>query len=142
VAHGLTTATFHIATPYPGTEYYKQMQAQGRLTTHDWDLYDTRQVVFEPKGMTREQLQAGYDWAYEAFYSWSNIAKASQNHAAFNQRVRHFAYSAGWKKAEPLWNFMIQHKLLSPMRQVLETVLDGRTPPTKPRSQHALEKVL
>lgn len=142
VSQGLTTATFHIATPYPGTEYYKQMQAQGRLTTHDWDLYDTRQVVFEPKGMSREQLKAGYDWAYEAFYSWSNIAKASQNHAAFNQRVRHFAYSAGWKKAEPVWNFMIQHKLLSPMRQVLENVLDGRTPPTKPRSQHALEKVL
>ncbi|TXH69635.1 MAG: B12-binding domain-containing radical SAM protein [Thiothrix sp.] len=142
VSQGLTTATFHIATPYPGTEYYKQMQAQGRLTTQDWDIYDTRHVVFQPKGMSAQQLKAGYDWAYKAFYSWANIAKASQNHAAFNQHLRHFAYSAGWKKAEPMWNFMIQHKLLSPMRQVLETVLDGRTPAPKSRSRHALEKVL
>lgn len=142
VAHGLTTATFHIATPYPGTKYYQQMQAQGRLTTQDWDLYDTRHVVFEPKGMSRTQLKEGYEWAYQAFYSWANIAKASQNHASLNQRLRHFAYSAGWKKAEPVWNFMIQHQLLSPMRQVLETVLDGRTPQPKPRNQNVLEKVL
>lgn len=142
VAQGLTTATFHIATPYPGTEYYQQMQAQGRLITQDWDLYNTRHVVFEPKSMSRTQLKEGYDWAYQAFYSWANIAKASQNHAAFNQRLRHFAYSAGWKKAEPVWNFMIQHQLLSPMLQVLETVLDGRTPQPKPRNRDVLEKVL
>jgi radical SAM superfamily enzyme YgiQ (UPF0313 family) len=142
VAQGLTTATFHIATPYPGTEYYQQMQAQGRLITQDWDLYNTRHVVFEPRSMSRTQLKEGYDWAYQAFYSWANIAKASQNHAAFNQRLRHFAYSAGWKKAEPVWNFMIQHQLLSPMLQVLETVLDGRTPQPKPRNRDVLEKVL
>ncbi|MFI0398873.1 MAG: B12-binding domain-containing radical SAM protein [Thiolinea sp.] len=142
VAQGLTTATFHIATPYPGTEYYRQLEAQGRIFTHDWDLFDTRQVVFEPKGMSREQLKAGYDWAYQEFYSWANIAKASQNHSAFNQRLRHFAYSAGWKKAEPLWNLAIQANLLSPMRRVLETVLDGRTPATKQGAHNALEKVL
>lgn len=142
VAHGLTTATFHIATPYPGTKYYQQMQAQGRLITHDWDLYDTRHVVFEPKGMSRIQLKEGYEWAYQAFYSWANIAKASQNHTSLNQRLRHFAYSAGWKKAEPVWNFMIQHQLLSPMRQVLETVLDGCMPQPKLRNQNVLEKVL
>ena len=142
VAQGLTTATFHIATPYPGTEYYRLLQAQGRIFTHNWDLYDTRQVVFEPRGMSREQLKAGYDWAYKAFYSWANIAKASQNHTAVNQRLRHFAYSAGWKKAEPLWNLMIQANLLSPMRNILETVLDGRTPSAKSGAPHALEKVL
>jgi radical SAM superfamily enzyme YgiQ (UPF0313 family) len=30
---GITTATFHIATPYPGTAFYRKMEAAGRLTT-------------------------------------------------------------------------------------------------------------
>ncbi len=127
VTQGLTTATFHIATPYPGTEYYRQMQQAGRLRTSHWEHYDTRHVVFEPQGMSREQLQAGYDWAYREFYSWANIYQASQQHASVNQRLRHFAYSAGWKKAEPVWNWMIQAGLLGHMRQLLELTLNGTT---------------
>jgi len=42
----ITTATFHIDTPYPGTEFYHKMQSEQRLLTNDWDCYDTRQVVF------------------------------------------------------------------------------------------------
>jgi radical SAM superfamily enzyme YgiQ (UPF0313 family) len=126
VSRGITTATFHIATPYPGTEYYRQMQSEGRLQTHDWDLYDTRHVVFEPKGMTAASLTAGYEWAYREFYSWPNIYRASQQHAVPNQRLRHFFYSAGWKKAEPVWNWLIQSGLLGQMRKTLELTLDGR----------------
>jgi radical SAM superfamily enzyme YgiQ (UPF0313 family) len=125
VSRGITTATFHIATPYPGTEYYRQMQSEGRLQTHDWDLYDTRHVVFEPKGMTAASLTAGYEWAYREFYSWLNIYRASQQHAAPNQSLRHFFYSAGWKKAEPVWNWLIQSGLLGQMRKTLELTLDG-----------------
>lgn len=61
VENGVTTATFHIMTPYPGTALYKQMAAEGRLTTSDWDRYDTRQVVYRPAGMSAETLKAGYD---------------------------------------------------------------------------------
>ena len=37
VSRGLTTATFHIATPYPGTAFYDRIARQGRLLHHDWD---------------------------------------------------------------------------------------------------------
>ncbi|WP_020558427.1 B12-binding domain-containing radical SAM protein [Thiofilum flexile] len=126
VSRGITTATFHIATPYPGTAYYQQLKAAGRLRSDNWDLYDTRHVVFEPRGMSSAELQAGYEWAYREFYSWGNIFKASQQHVALNQRLRHFAYSAGWKKAEPIWNSLIRHGGLGLMRQILELTLDGR----------------
>ncbi len=63
VAHGLTTATFHIQTPYPGTGLYARMEQQGRLTTRNWDLYDTRHVVYRPgaafAGRARARLQLG-----------------------------------------------------------------------------------
>src|SRR4029078_11919328 len=31
VSRGITTCTFHILTPYPGTVLYKQMEAEGRI---------------------------------------------------------------------------------------------------------------
>ena len=51
VKAGLTTATFHILTPYPGTALFAEMAAQGRIVTRNWDLYDTRQVVYRPTGL-------------------------------------------------------------------------------------------
>src|SRR5688572_19312685 len=63
VTSGITTATFHIATPYPGTQLYSEMAGQGRLTTNNWDLYDTRHVVYRPIGITPEALKTGYDWS-------------------------------------------------------------------------------
>ena len=48
IEHGIETATFHILTPYPGTALHQRLVAQGRITTADWDLYDTRHAVFRP----------------------------------------------------------------------------------------------
>ena len=58
IEHGIETATFHILTPYPGTALYRRMAAQGRITTDDWDRYDTRHAVFRPARMSAEQLEA------------------------------------------------------------------------------------
>lgn len=77
VRHGVTTSTFHIQTPYPGTRLYQAMAAQGRITCHDWDRYDTRHVVYRPAKLTPEELKRGYDRAYRDFYAWRNIARAA-----------------------------------------------------------------
>ena len=129
--NGITTATFHIATPYPGTQLYAEMAAQKRLTTSNWDLYDTRHVVYRPIGITPEALKAGYDWAYREFYRWGNIFKAARAHRSSKHSLKHLAYSAGWKKFEPAWDFVIRLKQLSQMRPMLEAVLSpvaGQTP--------------
>ena len=65
VSQGIETATFHILTPYPGTTLYQRMSAAGRMTTSNWNLYDTRHTVFHPARMTGEQLEAGYWRAYQ-----------------------------------------------------------------------------
>jgi len=57
IEQGIETATFHILTPYPGTALYRRMQAAGRLLHSDWDLYDTRHVVYRPVGIDAEQLE-------------------------------------------------------------------------------------
>jgi len=127
VGSGITTATFHIATPYPDTRFYKEMAASGRILTDDWDLYDTRHVVFEPKLVSATELKSGYDWAYEKFYRWSSIVESSLFHGTTKHQLKHFFYAAGWKKFEPLWNIVIQLKKLSVMTPLLEGVLSKIT---------------
>ena len=41
----------------------------------DWDLYDTRHVVFRPARLRPEALEAGYWRAYRDFYRWRNIVR-------------------------------------------------------------------
>ena len=123
IEHGITTATFHIQTPYPGTKLFERMEAAGRLTSRNWDLYDTRHVVYSPACMSAEELKEGYDWAYEAFYRWGSIARASLSHGRLKHQAKHFFYAAGWKKFERLWNVMIRARQLGIMTPILESVL-------------------
>jgi len=123
VKQGLTTATYHILTPYPGTRLFQDMQDQDRILHRNWSQYDTRQVVYRTRGLTAEELKQGYDWSYQSFYSWRNIAKASLKHEQWKHRLKHFAYAGGWKKFEPLWNLMIKTRGLNKMLPLLELIL-------------------
>jgi len=127
IEHGITTATFHIQTPYPGTRLFGRMAADGRLTTRDWDLYDTRHVVYRPVRLTPEALKTGYDWAYREFYRWSSITRASLSHGSLKHQAKHFFYAAGWKKFEPLWDVAIRARQLPSLTPLLEGVLSKVT---------------
>ena len=134
IEQGIETATFHILTPYPGTALYKRMSEQGRLTVHDWDLYDTRHTVFRPARMMAPELEYGYQWAYKEFYKWKSIVRGASAHDDLLAGLRHLGYSAGWKKFEPLWDFIIRAKRAGTMLPVLETILSefGRRKPQSP----------
>ena len=128
VQSGITTATFHILTPYPGTALFADVVAQDRTLTRNWDLYDTRHVVYRPSRMSPEELKRGYDRAYEAFYRWSSIFEAAPAHPSAKHRIKHFFYSVGWKRFERAWDVVIRIKQLSQMRPILETVLSPVAP--------------
>jgi radical SAM superfamily enzyme YgiQ (UPF0313 family) len=123
VRSGITTATFHILTPYPGTALFQEMERQNRITIRNWDLYDTRNVVYKPLRLSPEELKRGYDHAYASFYRWGSIFEAARSHDSLKHQMKHFFYSAGWKKFERAWDLIIRIKQLSQMRPVLEAVL-------------------
>jgi len=123
IKHSLTTSTYHVLTPYPGTRLFQDMEEQGRILTRNWDFYDTRNVVYQTAKLTPEELQSGYNWAYKEFYRWSNIFEASVNHDSFAHSLKHFFYTSGWKKFEPVWNFLIKTRNLNSMLPALETIL-------------------
>jgi radical SAM superfamily enzyme YgiQ (UPF0313 family) len=130
VGQGIETATFHILTPYPGTALHQRMEREGRILHRDWDRYDTRHVVFRPRGMTAEQLEAGYWAAYRDFYRWGSIWRGAARKREWIGRARHLAYAAGWKKFEPFWDWLIRTRRVFHALPLLESVLDrfGRHP--------------
>ena len=127
IVHGITTATFHIQTPYPGTQLHARMVRERRMLTRDWNLYDTRHVVYRPAQLKPDTLKAGYDWAYREFYRWASIARASRHHGTFKHQAKHFFYASGWKKFEPLWDLIIRARQLTRVTPLLEGVLSRVT---------------
>lgn len=73
----MDAAQFHILTPLPGTVTYNVLEKEGRIIDRDWAKYHTGEVVFQPKGMTIEELQNGYYWIFRNTYTIKSILKRS-----------------------------------------------------------------
>ena len=70
---GIDSARFAILTPYPGTPLFKQLEKDRRILTYDWSKYTRKNVVFEPKNISKEDLQKGFNEITKDFNSLSNI---------------------------------------------------------------------
>jgi len=125
VSQGVETATFHVMTPYPGTALFDRIEREGRLLHRDWERYDTRQAVFQPRRMSTSQLEDGYRHAYLEFYRWPRILEGAMTKPSMAGALRHGAYSAGWKKFEWLWRLLVRANQVARALPVLEQVLQG-----------------
>ena len=82
------------------------------------------------------QLETGYWRAYRDFYRWGSIvARRRGARRAGAGGLRHFAYAGGWKKFEPLWDFVIRARRAALMLPVLETVLGSGGADAEPAPQ-------
>ena len=120
---GIETATFHILTPYPGTALFQRMEKGARILHRNWDLYDTRHVVYRTRSMSADTLERGYWDSYRNFYRWGSILRGASTKDTLRGRMRHAAYAAGWKKFEPLWDWIIRLRRVGHALPVLETIL-------------------
>ena len=66
---------FSVITPFPSTPFYDELEKEGRIIERDWSLYDVEHVVYQPKNMTKEELEEGISWAWKKAYSWKSILK-------------------------------------------------------------------
>lgn len=67
--HDIETIQMMILTPLPGTRTYEELNAQGRIFSKDWDLYDGQHVVFYPQMTSAQELQSTVVNAYMFFYT-------------------------------------------------------------------------
>lgn len=69
VKQKIDTMQMSILTPFPGTKVYEDLEAQKRIFTKDWSLYDAQHIVFRPKLLSAQELQLNVIRAYAKFYS-------------------------------------------------------------------------
>ncbi len=96
VEHKIETVTSHILTPYPGTEVYQRFREQGRIIDEDLSHYNTAHVVFQPSGMTKEELYEGYLQVYREVYSFKNILRRCPK--SRKQRMPYFLFNFFYRK--------------------------------------------
>jgi radical SAM superfamily enzyme YgiQ (UPF0313 family) len=49
IKNRVSTASFNVLTPYPGTKVYEDLKNENRLITTDWRYYDQNTVVFRTR---------------------------------------------------------------------------------------------
>ncbi|MCP4135643.1 MAG: B12-binding domain-containing radical SAM protein [bacterium] len=66
-----------VLTPYPGTATFSRLKEEGRILTENWSYYDSQKVVYQPKGMSPEELQNVFYDVYRKLYSRKRVLKRS-----------------------------------------------------------------
>jgi len=76
-----------ILTPYPGTPLYERLLSEGRLFVRDWWLrgYPSDTLLFQPKGMTADELISGF-------------ARLTRQTYSFGGMIRRFLGVSPWKR--------------------------------------------
>jgi len=64
----IDSVAVNILIPYPGTEFYKKFEKEGRIICTDYTKYTGNTVIIRPKNMTADQLQAGYNRFTRDYY--------------------------------------------------------------------------
>src|SRR5262249_38585283 len=75
VAAKIDLPRFAVVTPFPGTPLFRRLEAEGRILTRNWELYDGQHVVFQPARMEVEELQRGIEQAWRHAYSYASMAR-------------------------------------------------------------------
>jgi anaerobic magnesium-protoporphyrin IX monomethyl ester cyclase len=57
-----------LLTPYPGTEIYERLRAQGRIVDLDWEHWDAAHCVYQPEGASAQRLEQIYTETIRRFY--------------------------------------------------------------------------
>ncbi len=72
---GPTFASFYILCPIPGTEQYDEFMAEGLVTEHNLDRFDTTCLTWRHPTLSREQLAALLFRCYRKFFSTGHAVR-------------------------------------------------------------------
>lgn len=73
---GITKAEFAIATPYPNTPRWHQLEREGRIHHRDWARYNDANCVYAPRVGTADGVTEGYLRLWREFYSGRDDLRA------------------------------------------------------------------
>ena len=71
----LDWALTFIMAPYPGTKSFLRLEKEGRISCRDWEKYDSFNAVYQPLGMSVEELEKGMRRIWKEVFSTPSIYK-------------------------------------------------------------------
>lgn len=71
----ISVPRFYILTPIPGTKFFKEIEAEGRLINDNIYSFDGTEAVHMPKKMTPAELTKAYWDLYKALFTYKSIIK-------------------------------------------------------------------
>ncbi len=110
IALNPSLAVFTLATPYPGTEFWKQCIKQGWIKEGAYSKYDLFHPIIETTKLSLEELSDLLRYAYKRFYI--RIRKLA------GEYIRELALSREYGLKTYLKNAMIAFRGLSYFRKL------------------------
>ena len=97
----LTSVQLLVLTPLPGSELYQGLRAQERITSFDWDLYDTHHVVYRPAVFTPFELQCAQVYGHTRLYALPQVLKKLATGRLVSAGLSFYAWKINrdWQKA-------------------------------------------
>lgn len=71
----ISVPRFYILTPIPGTKFFKEIVAEGRLVNNNIYSFDGTEAVHLPKNMSPQELTKAYWDLYESLFTYGSIIK-------------------------------------------------------------------
>ena len=93
---GMTAAAFGIVTPFPGTEFYKDLDSEGLIFEDDWDKFDEMHSVYKANHLSKEKIEELATYCMAKFW---NIDTFIDRERVFQRRT---------KKKMPLAHFIAE----------------------------------
>jgi hypothetical protein len=84
---GLAGAAFGVATPFPGTEFYRDLEQVGLIVDRDWTKYDERHSVFTLKNVSRESLEQLAVYCHAKFWTLDTLIERARVSIAPGDRM-------------------------------------------------------
>jgi radical SAM superfamily enzyme YgiQ (UPF0313 family) len=82
---GLTAAAFGIVTPFPGTEFYEELDRKGLIFETNWDKFDEMHSVYKTKHLSKEKIEELATYCMAKFW---NIDTLIDRERVFQKRTR------------------------------------------------------
>ena len=82
---GMTAAAFGIVTPFPGTEFYEELDKKGLIFETNWDNYDEMHSVYTTRYLTKEKIEELATYCMAKFW---NIDTFIDRERVFKRRTK------------------------------------------------------
>ena len=96
---GLMSAAFGIATPFPGTKFYEELDKDGVIFETDWDKFDEMHSVYKTRHLSKEKIEELATYCMAKFWTLDTLIDRSK---VFRKRTR---------KKTRLINFILERAL-------------------------------